>query len=212
MKNLRIRDILALVANIVLIAVEIIGFRLIVIENGKIDFFYYTEIANAVSLIAAIAYVVFMLICTFKEFEMPKTISLLKYTSVISLMVSLIIVLVVLVPYYDNAYVYLLFNGSNLFHHTLAPLIALVSFVFIEEHHIKGLIDNAIGISVTLLYGVTFTILNATKVVTGPYPFLMVYKNSFGMSVVWFLGIIGGAFLLAQLLEFVSSKGKKVIK
>jgi hypothetical protein len=32
------------------------------------------------------------------------------------------------------------------------------------------------------------------------------------MSVIWFIGIIGGTFLIAELIGFVSSKSKKVIK
>jgi len=212
MKNLRVRDILIIVANLVLIAAEVLGLRMSMIEDGMIDFRFYTELANAFSLIAAIVYIVFMLISVFREKEIPKFVSLLKYASVISLAVTMIIVAVVLAPFYDNAYGVLLFSGSYFFYHTLAPLIALISFIFIEEHDIKGIIDNLIGISPTVLYGVVMTILNIAKVIQGPYPFLMVYKNTLGMSIIWFAGIIGGTFLLAELLEFVSSKGKKVIK
>ena len=212
MKNLRIRDVLAIVANIVLAAVIIIGMRLSLIEDGKIEFYYYTELANVFSLVAAILYLVFMMISAFKEKEMPKVVSLIKYISVISLALTFIVVLVVLAPYYNNAFGLLLFSGAYLCYHTLAPLIALISFMFFEEHNVKGLIDNLIGISLTLLYGVVMIILNVARVITGPYPFLLVYKNTFGMSVVWFIGIIGGTFLLAELIGFVSSKGKKVIK
>lgn len=212
MKNLRVRDILIIVANLVLIAAEVLGLRMSMIEDGMIDFRFYTELANAFSLITAIVYVATLLICIFKEKEMPKIVSLLKYASVISLAVTVIIVAVVLAPFYDNAFGPLLFSGSYFFYHTLAPLIALISFIFIEEHNIKGIKDNLIGMSPTILYGVVMTILNIAKVIQGPYPFLMVYKNTLGMSIIWFVGIMGGTFLLAELLEFVSSKGKKVIK
>jgi hypothetical protein len=212
MKNIRIRDVLAIVANIVLVAIEILGIRMSLLEDGVIELQYYTEIANIFSLIAAIVYVVSLIIAIFKEKEIPKLVSLLKYMSVISLVLTLIIVLVVLAPFYNNAFSALLFSGSYLFYHTLAPIVALISFMFIEDHNIKGVKDSLIGTSITILYAIVMIILNVTRTIVGPYPFLLVYKNTFGMSVAWFIGIVGGTFLIAELIGFVSSKGKRVIK
>jgi hypothetical protein len=212
MKNIRIRDVLAIVANIVLVAIEILGIRMSLLEDGVIELQYYTEIANIFSLIAAIVYVVSLIIAIFKEKEIPKLVSLLKYMSVISLVLTLIIVLVVLAPFYNNAFNALLFSGSYLFYHTLAPIVALISFMFIEDHNIKGVKDSLIGTSITILYAIVMIILNVTRTIVGPYPFLLVYKNTFGMSVAWFIGIVGGTFLIAELIGFVSSKGKRVIK
>ena len=49
----------------------------------------------------------------------------------------------------------------------------------------------------TLLYGTITMLLNILRKLNGPYPFLHVYEQPVYMSIIWFIAIIGGSYLIA---------------
>ena len=53
---------------------------------------------------------------------------------------------------------------------------------------------------------VTVTVNAILKIVDGPYPFLQVYKNGVYMSLIWFLLIVGGSFLLSKIMGRIKRK------
>ena len=218
----------ALTLNTVLIIFGIMGFIRTLIGMGNPAIEYYTQLSNYFALISATIYT-FYLLKIRKEREkskvkeneeenenkekartnttIPKWVSILKYSSTLSLLVTFLVVLFILLPIYGlKIFVWLFFLGSNLFYHTLCPILTFISFMFFEKHNIKGLRDNFRAIYFTIIYAIIFITLNILKVVEGPYPFLMVYKQPVYMSIIWFILIVGGAFGLSMLIMKIKNK------
>ena len=83
-----------------------------------------------------------------------------------------------------------------LYTHTLCPLIAFFAFEIFAPKKF-GWRDVWMATGLTLVYGVVIVVLNILRVIEGPYPFLMVYKQPVVMSVVWIAVIVGGAYAVA---------------
>ena len=66
--------------------------------------------------------------------------------------------------------------------------------------------ETLLATSFTGIYAFLFIILNILKIVDGPYPFLQVYKNGVYMSLIWFLLIVGGSFLLSKIIGRIKRK------
>ena len=109
---------------------EIIGFILVFNELGINSFEYYTEDSNLLLLISSSIF----LICLFANKELPSWFKSLRFAAIVSTTLTLIIVLTVLSWTTDLGLHHLLFNGSMLYHHTLCPVLAILSFVFIEKY------------------------------------------------------------------------------
>ena len=123
------------------------------------------------------------------------------------LLVTFSVVVFVLTPYYSKyIIIWIFFEGSNLFYHTLCPIITFISFMSFESHNIKGLKDNFRAIYFTLIYAAVFITLNILNVYEGPYPFLMVYKQPVYMSIIWFILIVGVAFGIGKLIMLVKKQ------
>ena len=214
----------ALALNIILIIFGIIGFIRTLIGMGNPAIEYYTQLSNYFALISATIYTFYLLKIrkerekskvkenenkenTIIDTTIPKWVSILKYSSTLSLLVTFLVVLLILLPIYGlKIFVWLFFLGSNLFYHTLCPILTFISFMFFEKHNIKGLRDNFRAIYFTIVYAAIFITLNILKVYEGPYPFLMVYKQPVYMSIIWFIVIVGGAFGLSMLIMKIKNK------
>ena len=200
----------ALALNVVLVVLGIIGFIRTITGLGYPAWEYYTQLSNYFALISAAIYVVFLIRnIKDKSKEIPKWVSILKYTSTLSLLVTFLVVVFILTPYYGkDIIIWIFFEGSNLFYHTLCPIITFISFILFESHNIKGIKDNFRAVYFTIAYAIVFITLNILKVYEGPYPFLMVYKQPVYMSIVWFILIVGGAFGLGKLIMWVKERQK----
>lgn len=201
----------ALALNVVLVVLGIVGFIRTITGLGYPAWEYYTQLSNYFALISAAIYVVFLLRNRKdKSKEIPKWVSILKYTSTLSLLVTFLVVVFILTPYYGkDIIIWIFFVGSNLFYHTLCPIITFISFMFFESHKINGIKDNFRAVYFTIAYAIVFITLNILKVYEGPYPFLMVYKQPVYMSIIWFILIVGGAFGLGRLIMWIKNKQEK---
>ena len=83
------------------------------------------------------------------------------------------------------------------YHHTLCPILAIISYIFFENNKIKKK-----DIPYTMIFTITYTIIliicNILHIIEGPYPFLLIYKQPVYMSILWILIIDGGAYLLSK--------------
>ena len=202
------KNTIALALNVVLVVLGIIGFIRTITGLGYPAWEYYTQLSNYFALISAAIYVVFLLRNRKdKSKEIPKWVSILKYTSTLSLLVTFLVVVFILTPYYGkDIIIWIFFDGSNLFYHTLCPIITFISFMFFESHKINGLKDNFRAVYFTIAYAIVFISLNILKVYEGPYPFLMVYKQPVYMSIVWFILIVGGAFGIGKGIMWLKNR------
>ncbi|MBQ7927940.1 MAG: hypothetical protein IJ287_04270 [Methanobrevibacter sp.] len=188
-----------IIINLVIAILEIIGFILVFSELGITSFEYYTEDSNLLLLISSIIFLIYIS----KNKELPKWFESFRFIAVVSTTLTLIIVLTVLSWTTDLGLYHLLFNGSMLYHHTLCPVLAILSFVLLEKYET---INTVKGLYFTIIYAVIMIILNVLKIVEGPYPFLMVYKQPIFHSILWTVVILAITYAIALILKKVNEK------
>lgn len=203
------KQIVAIIINLAIIVLEILGTIKSVQEQGLNVIRFYTENSNYLALAAAIFFVVFMLLKTKGKIKaIPKWVSYLKLMATSCVMLTLIVVIAILGPM-AGGYKILLFAGSMLYHHFLCPLLCLFSFILFEEHTAFNKKSALIAFVPTMIYALIIIILNIFKVIEGPYPFLMVYNQPIYMSAIWFVVILGGAYLISLLIICMKNLTKK---
>lgn len=203
----------AMILNIILAVLGVIGLALCLKQNGDLYLNYYTQQSVILSTIAAAVMAFFW----WRKLKKPKTkvpmwAILLKYASVVSLTITFLVVLLVLIPIYAtemgfwNATGWLLLSSSMVYTHTLCPIIAAVLFLFFERHQFSGWKKVFIALIPTFLYAAVAIILNIAKVWDGPYPFLRVYVNPIWQTILYVVGILGGAVLISKAYEVINAK------
>lgn len=173
----------ALIANILIIILEIISFY-ICRSRGLRLLVFYTQLSNLVTLISSVCYVI--------NSDAVFTITL-RYLSTVMLTMTVLITLFVLVPM-GAGFVRMMLSGNGLFHHTLCPLISITSYILWEQHSDAWIIPAV----VTFVYGMVILHLNHARIIEGPYPFFRVYEQSVRATVIWMTALT----ILITLLSF----------
>ena len=125
--------------------------------------------------------------------EKASLITLLRFISTASLMVTFVVVLLVLGP--ENGYAHEFLGGMRFYSHLICPFLSLFLFVTGEEPVPKKWIPYALY--ATLLYAIPLIILNATGQVSGPYSFSKIREQSLGKTMFWIVTILSGNAVLA---------------
>ena len=188
-----------IIINLLIVILEIIGFVLVFKELGITSLEYYTEDSNLLLLLSSII----ILIQISKNNEIPSWFKSFRYIAIVSTTLTLIIVLTVLSWTTDFGLYYLLFHESMLYHHTLCPVLAILSFVFVERYDNLHTIH---GLYFTVVYGIIMIILNALKIVEGPYPFLLVHNQPIIHSIIWTALIFAITYAIALILKKINGK------
>ena len=185
--------------NLLIIILEIMGFVLVFKEMGITSLEYYTEDSNLLLLLSSII----ILIQISKNNEIPSWFKSFRYIAIVSTTLTLIIVLTVLSWTTELGLYHLLFHESMLYHHTLCPVLAILSFVFVERYDNLHTIH---GLYFTVVYGIIMIILNALKIVEGPYPFLLVHNQPIIHSIIWTVLIFAITYAISSILKKVNGK------
>ena len=188
-----------IIINLLIVILEIIGFVLVFKELGITSLEYYTEDSNLLLLLSSII----ILIHISKNKELPLWFKSFRYIAIVSTTLTLIIVLTVLSWTTDLGLYYLLFHESMLYHHTLCPVLAILSFVFVERYDNLHTIH---GLYFTVVYGIIMIILNALKIVEGPYPFWLVHNQLIIHSIIWTALIFAITYAIALILKKINGK------
>ena len=160
-------------ANILIIILELLGFRVSVGERRwKIFAYYtqlsYTQLSNLITLASSIVYAV------------TGGASWLRYTSACMLTMTFIVTLFILVPF-GGGFRRLMLSGNGLYHHTLCPVLSVLSYVMWEGHSSAW----AVPVVITFVYGITMLYMNYREYFDGPYPFFRVNHQSRTATVLW---------------------------
>ncbi len=190
------KNTLAIIFNVLIVLCGIIGL-IISINKENISLIYYTNLSNLFALIVSILFLIFN--------KKSKIIKDLRFMSTSCLSVTFLVVLFILAPMYNFNYKLLMFTDIFFLFHTLCPLLSIISYICFEEKSNKVYM----GFLFTLVYGIIMIILNIFRVVSGPYPFLMVYKQGVLMSIIWFILIVGGSYAISLLLNLLNTKIQK---
>ena len=184
-----------LVLNILLIILEVIGFIVTFKTTKSLQIQYFTEDSNLLMLGASLIVTYFLL----AKKEIPKWLSILYHTAVLGLTITFLVVIFILAPMYKFNYSYLLFNNVMLYFHTLCPVLAIVTYLFFSKTSIEKK-DLPYTMIFALLYTIIILMCNVCRVIEGPYPFLMVYKQPIIVSILWVIVIDGGAYCISNIL------------
>ena len=179
------KEVSALICNVLLTAMVIIGTILAFRQYGTGLLKYYTVDSNLLCFISGILYVLFMLMKR-KQEEIPYWVMVLRLMATVCLAITFIVVVAYLAPiriwkpdgtYLENLRI-LLFQGDMFYQHLLCPIISFISFVFLEGDRRLNKKKNVwFGMLPTFVYGIIMLMLNILGKVNGPYPFFRIGED-----------------------------------
>lgn len=201
----------ALIINLIIFELEVMGLYFSVLRWNYNTFQFYTNNSNYLALIIS---GIFCISCVYSlktKTPIANWIRVLRFISTTCLTLTLTIVLFVLLPMLPSSFNFMMVQTSNLFYHVLCPILSIISFVFFENQ--QKLTRSSIYFAVlpTVIYGLIAIILNILKVIEGPYPFFYVYEMPWHFSTVWCIGIVLYTYLIAlSLYGFYNFKHYKL--
>ena len=142
---------MSFISNLILLAFEITGITISIIENGGMDISNYINIANIFMFFSALNYLASF---HYKEKRFKRFVDYIKLTSTTALAFSFLTVVLFMASESSLGYLYYLFHGSYLWIHFLCPGVAIISFIFLEQYEFKYLKGSLIALVFTLIYAV----------------------------------------------------------
>ena len=188
----------ALFLNLANVVFQIYALVIVFLTKGFTTLQYYTIDSNIFACVSSIFLVAALLI----KRKTPKWVHRLRFYATSCITVTFVVVLVILIPLAGfRRLPELLFQGPNLWQHTVCPLLSIISFIFFEKEVKLEKDQSLYALVPTLIYGIVTLILNFLRTITGPYVFLLVYEQSGWMTFMWMIIIGGIAYILAELLR-----------
>lgn len=207
--NRKVLMIISLILNVSVVLMEIIGSIISAQNNGVALFQYYTDNSNMFTLVVCLIFSIYTARNLLQgKKQLPTWVKILKYMATCCLTVTFIVVLFILIPMgEEGSFHRMLFEKAGLYHHFLCPIVTIISFlVFDGKEPILSKNHVLFATIPTLLYAIITLTLNITKVMVGPYPFLHVYEQPIYMSLLWFIVIVGGAYLFAWIIRLANKQ------
>ena len=179
--------------NLILVVLEIIAFIHDVYAFKLGLFEWYTVDSNVLQLIIS-GFVAYYCV---KEKPLPGLLTVAHFISAVGLTVTFLIAAFVLAP--EGGIAYYFFNDVAPINHFIGPLLSVISLLFLEKAEKLPLRIIIWPAAASLMYGVIALVMNALRIMDGPYFFLKVYEQSAGLIATWFAIIaalcLGLAFL-----------------
>lgn len=198
---------LALIINLFIIIAEL--YSHISIFTPSI-YIMYTMLSNALlGIVAVIDSIYIIRELRGKKNTNPLWLQRLRFTAALSVLVTFIVTLTILTWSTGLGFNYLMFGSVHLFVHTLCPIVAVLYFITLRKYEKTTKLESLFGMSFTLLYAAVTLPLNIFKILEGPYPFLMVYKQPVWATLLWILIILGGCYGLSRALIKLNHKFTK---
>ena len=186
--------------NVMLVALEVMGIKR-AFKYSYSTLRFYTTDSNILLCVTSVVMAITALVCIINKCDIPKSVLIFKYFSVCCITMTFVIVLAVLLPgKVSKGYgMHIMYKGAQIYHHTLCPFIAIITYIFVEKKDKFDKIFIKLAYVPTIIYGIVIVYLNLKGRVLGPYPFLKVTKQPVYESVKW--GII--IFLVASVINTV---------
>lgn len=168
-KKQKILTLISLVCNVSIIGFVIGAFiyscfltgENALMAKGFSSLRFYTVLSNVLLAILSLPILVIDIICLKKnKYEAPSWAGILKYVGVVGVSVTFLTVICFLAPgaaKRGQGY-WSLFQGPNLYYHLIVPLLAIVSFGFIELNITFKMGYTALGLVSVVLYGIFYII------------------------------------------------------
>ena len=194
---------LAVFLNLAAAGVQLYATVILIIKRSWGAFQYYTMDSNLFAAITSI----FLIFALLSKGEVSKKIRNFRYYSTCCVTVTFIVVITILVPIDGwHTLTTRLFKGTDLWLHTVGPLLNIFSFLFLEGSAELDKKENLKALIPTLIYAVIAIALNLARVIYGPYVFLKVYEQGVFMTFVWIVLISALVYGIAFLLKLGNTK------
>ena len=196
----------AVLLSLITVATQLYSSIGLIVDRGWIEFQYYTTDSNLFAAITSIL----MIFSLLSKGTVSQKIHNLRYYSTCCVTLTFVVVITILIPFdgWEN-YSTWLFKGTNLWLHTVGPLLNIASFLFLEQGNKVTKRETFLALIPTMVYAVIAIVLNITRVLYGPYVFLHVYEQSVLMSFVWLILISALVYGIAFLLRLGNTKFQK---
>lgn len=184
-----------LVVNALIVALEVAALAMSVAYNGGIGaFVYYTQLANAVGLVASAACVVVGMRPRGTAERAWHVVRTFKHAAVAMLMMTFFVVAFVLVPMMDaggqDGFRMLFVESPRQITHFVCPLLACVSYLVWEARPPLSWRASQLGLLMTFLYAIVAYTMNYLRIWDGPYPFFRVWDLTVTSTVLWFVVLL----------------------
>lgn len=199
----KIRRIILILVLLTVTLMEIKAFDLTTASLGTGIFIYYTEISNLITLLSSVIAIIYLVFTIKKPLEFPKWLSAARFLSATMLLMTMLITIFVLVPHSPHLKDSLLFSGYGLYHHTLAPILTIFSYIFIEPHFNKKRVIF-VPLIATFIYGFIMIFGNIFGKISGPYFFLKVHNQAISTTVIWCVSLLLLVMAFASLVYFLA--------
>ena len=188
---------IALIINIIILVLEIFAFVRNIFVNHLIQAEYYTIDSNMLALISSFLFIIFYK----KDLKLVNNI---RFVATSCLALTFLVVIFVLCPMYNFNYKMFMFTDTFIVFHTICPILSIISYVVFEERSNK----NYLCLVFTAIYGTILIILNLLNIVKGPYPFLMIKDQSLLATIIWYIILMGGSYIIGVGINFLNKKIK----
>lgn len=183
------------IVNVIIVVLEIIALIHDCMVFGPALVKWYTIDSNVLQM-GVSALVVY---CCLKGREIPGCITALHFISAVGLTITFLIAAFVLAP--EGGIHYYFIDNVAPINHLIGPALSVISLLFLEKTQKQPMRIVLWPAVVSLLYGAICLVLNACRVLDGPYFFLQVHEQPAGVIALWF-GIIAVLCLGLSLLYY----------
>lgn len=191
--------------NIFTAIAQLVVSSVLIIRRGFAAFGYYTMDSNIFAAVTSI----FLIISLLTKKEVSERIHNFRYYSTCCVTLTFLVVITILVPM-DGWHTLpnRLFMGTDLWLHTVGPILNIVSFIFFERENTLSKKQPLLAIIPTIIYAIFAIILNLLKIIDGPYFFLKIYEQPIWEVIMWLVIIGILVFIIAFLLKKATSTKK----
>lgn len=134
----------------------------------------------------------------------PAWMAIFKYWATCWLALTIIVVVTVLAPMEGKGgYKEQLVHPFLRYEHVFCPILAIISFLFLDPTPAMGWQVILIPWFATWVYAAIVTVRNVTRKMHGPYPFLYVHEQPVWASVLWGFAILAGDLGIVWLTWFL---------
>lgn len=184
-----------IIVNLLLVFLELIALVHDCTVFGMGLFKWYTVDSNVLQLVVSILVVCYYM----KGKELPGNVTLLHFISAVGLSITFLIAAFVLAP--EGGIRYYFIENVAPINHLIGPALSIISLLFLEKTKKQPLHIMIWPMAATLIYGVICLVLNALRILDGPYFFLQVHEQPVSVVVMWF-GIIAALCLILSFIYY----------
>lgn len=225
MEKKEIRKLIAICLN-ALIFILVIIYLILTLNNTGVGTLgntgwgmlkYYTNLSNFLGAIVAVILLIYEIISFIKKKNIiPLWALLLKYASVIALMITFLITAGFLGPtnVINGGSYWSLFAGGNMIVHFFVPILALISFCFFETNPEIKFPFTLVGLSTVVLYAIFYVTNYYAELIPGggiqgqsEYDWYGFFQgNSVPVSILIIIVILAFAYGVSVLVWFINKK------